>query len=205
MGRWWSGPAAARWASHASSLQVWWDRKTTDAVSGGHCAANAMGSALSRHTPSGSCNRNLYRSPVPIPSIAAYHTPLLPSGVMATPSNGPQPVVSEITRTAQAFGAHTENAVPPSYGWAPSTVHSRSWRPWPNRCRSSSPGFGITGVAGASATAGTGAGASARATSAAVAGSGADSVVGVVDVEPDRRAVVARRPVRGAVGRSPGS
>ena len=54
-----------------------------------------------------------------------------------------QKLKSPTTDTARPDGAQTANAVPrtPSISrtWAPSLVHSSSWRPSPTRCRSSSP------------------------------------------------------------------
>ena len=140
-----SGERDARSATHASSFQTWVDCVTTDAVAGGTSVPNAIGSAFSTQLPSGPWMRNLYASPCPTPGTKRSQTPD-PIGRM-TCWSPPQKLNSPATCTDCAFGAHTVNEVPsvgpsgPSYvrGRAPSTSHSRSWRPSLIRWRSSSP------------------------------------------------------------------
>jgi hypothetical protein len=122
---------------------------TTDAVDGGISVANAMGSALSRQTPSRPRILNLYRVPTPTPGTKISQTPLLPSERMGWVQPA-QPSKSPVTRTPCAVGAQTAKLVPVtvpfgvSYAcrWAPRASHSRSCRPSPIRCRSTSPSVG---------------------------------------------------------------
>ena len=52
---------------------------TTDAVAGGFSAALAIGSAFSRHTPSGPQIAYLYLAPSVTPGMKSSHTPEPPS------------------------------------------------------------------------------------------------------------------------------
>ena len=52
---------------------------TTDAVAGGFSAALAIGSAFSRHTPSGPQIEYLYLAPSVRPGMKSSHTPEPPS------------------------------------------------------------------------------------------------------------------------------
>src|SRR5580692_353918 len=132
---------SARAASHSESAQLYSDVKTTDAVSGGTSVASAIGSALSRHTPSRPQTEYLYRAPSPAPGTNSSHTPDPPSERIgcARPS---QKLKSPTTLTPRALGAHTANDTPPSRTCAPRTRQSSSCLPSAIRCRSSSPSVG---------------------------------------------------------------
>src|SRR5947209_396540 len=140
-----TGWLPARAAIHAWSSQLYREVYTTDAVAGGISAEVAIGSAFSRHTPSGPQIAYLYLVPSPIPGTNSSHTPDPPSERIgyARPS---QPLKSPVTRTPCAFGAQTANAAPDvwptSRRCAPSTRHSSSCRPSPIRYRSNSPSVG---------------------------------------------------------------
>ena len=152
---------ASRRASHSASCHTYADSVTTEAVCGGTSVANAIGSAFSCHTPSAPRMRNLYRDPTGTFGRKTSHTPLEPieRNGFARPS---QPSKSPVTRTPRAFGAHTANEtpliVPEAVSYermrAPSTSHSRSWRPSPIRCRSSSPTVGSHRYGSSTSTAG---------------------------------------------------
>ena len=70
---------AARRAIHSSSSQTCVLCCTTDAVAGVRSAPNAIGSALSRHCPSGPRIENLYLAPGTTPGTKISHTPEEPS------------------------------------------------------------------------------------------------------------------------------
>ena len=112
---------------------------------GGTSVANAKGSALSMRRSSAVTISYLYRAPGSAPGMNSSQTPELPSALIGfrRPS---QEFQSPTTRTALALGAQTAKAVPVTpwcvRGWAPSTSHSRRWRPSLNRCRSRSPSVG---------------------------------------------------------------
>src|SRR6476646_4673191 len=92
----------------ASSSHVYCEVYTTEAVAGGVSAALAIGSAFSRHTPSGPQIAYLYLAPSVTPGTNSSHTPDPPSERIgyARPS---QPLKSPVTRTPCAFGAQTAN------------------------------------------------------------------------------------------------
>ena len=69
----------ARAFSQASSPHAYCEVYTTEAVAGGVSAALAIGSALSRHTPSGPQIAYLYLAPSPTPGTNSSHTPDPPS------------------------------------------------------------------------------------------------------------------------------
>src|SRR6266513_2575167 len=124
-----TGLRSARVSIHAESPQACREAYTTDAVAGGCSAAVAIGSAFSRHTPSGPQTAYLYLVPSPIPGTNSSHTPDPPSERIgyARPSLW---LKSPVTRTPCAFGAQTANevplTVPNSRTCAPSTRHSSS-------------------------------------------------------------------------------
>ncbi len=84
---------------------------TIDAVAGGTSAANAIGSAFSRHTPSWPRIWNLYRVPSPTPGTNSSQTPDEPSERIGVPAPD-QWSKSPLTRMPLALGAHTANEVP---------------------------------------------------------------------------------------------
>jgi hypothetical protein len=69
----------ARLTSHSSSSQSKRGSCTTEAVAGVRSVAKAIGSALSRHCPSGPRMENLYFAPGTTPGTKISHTPLEPS------------------------------------------------------------------------------------------------------------------------------
>ena len=140
-----TGWLSARASIHPESPQACREVYTTDAVAGGVSAALAIGSAFSRHTPSGPQIAYLYLAPSLTAGTNSSHTPDPPSERIgyARPSH---PLKSPVTRTPCAFGAQTANdapeAWPTSRTCAPSTRHSSSCRPSPIRYRSNSPSVG---------------------------------------------------------------
>ena len=70
-----TGWCSARAVTQSSSFQVYREVNTTDAVAGGRSAALAIGSAFSRHTPSGPQIAYLYLAPSVTPGTKSSHTP----------------------------------------------------------------------------------------------------------------------------------
>src|SRR6266566_8141728 len=99
-----TGSCSARAVTQPSSFQVYREVNTTDAVAGGFSAALAIGSAFSRHTPSGPQIAYLYLAPSITPGMKSSHTPELPSERIgeARPS---KKLKTPVTRTPWAFGA----------------------------------------------------------------------------------------------------
>ena len=74
-----TGSCSARPSIHSASAQACRELYTTDAVAGGVSAALAIGSAFSRHTPSGPQIAYLYLAPSRTPGTNSSHTPDPPS------------------------------------------------------------------------------------------------------------------------------
>jgi hypothetical protein len=145
MGSSW-GFECARRDIHSPSPHSWVVVATTDAVAGATSARRAMGSAFIVQWPACVRISNLYDSPGSTPGTNSSHTPEAPMLRIEWPTPSHR-LKSPTTRTARARGAHTVNETPRSAPtgesytrwFAPSTVHSSSWRPSAMRCRSSSP------------------------------------------------------------------
>jgi hypothetical protein len=105
------GSVRARAAIQSWSPQTWSVPATTDEVAGGVSAARAIGSALSRRTPSAPVISNLYRVPGPTSGTKSSHTPLEPSDRIGWPAPS-QWFRSPTSRTPRACGAQTANEVP---------------------------------------------------------------------------------------------
>ena len=83
-----------------------------EAVAGGTSAADANGSAFSRHTPSRPRMTYLYLVPAPTPGMNSSQTPVEPSTRIGVPAPPDQWSKSPEIRTPRALGAHTANEVP---------------------------------------------------------------------------------------------
>ena len=113
-----TGERWARAASHSSSPHSYDVSKIRDAVSAGTSAQAAIGSAFSRHAPSGPRITNLYAVPLPTPGTKSSQTPDEPSWRIGC-SRPSQLLKSALTRTACAEGAHTAKDVPVTGSSAP--------------------------------------------------------------------------------------
>ena len=87
-------------------------------MSAGFSAQTAIGSAFSRHCPSGPRMTYLYAAPVPTPGTNSSHTPDVPSWRIGC-SRPSQLLKSALSRIARAFGAQTANEVPVTGSSAP--------------------------------------------------------------------------------------
>src|SRR6266536_1833973 len=102
-----TGWRAARASIHTESPQVCREAYTTDAVAGGISAAAAIGSAFSRHLPSGPQIAYLYLAPSVMPGTNSSHTPDPPSERIgyARPS---QPLKSPVDRKSTRLNSSHE-------------------------------------------------------------------------------------------------
>ena len=87
-------------------------------MSAGISAQAAIGSAFSRHSPSGPRITNLYAVPLPTSGTNSSQTPEVPSWRIGC-SRPSQLLKSALIRTARADGAQTANDVPVTGSSAP--------------------------------------------------------------------------------------